>query len=133
MSLTKQEVRRKSDSPRFYIRNEGHNAFLFGPSDSRLHVSYHSDGAAFRQCLTPRTNGWSEGALQVSELLEQISSVGPGRCLPKLWSNSRSSKTGVSGMSEMLCFEKKVRKGFNAGRLVLVGGPDSPVSSRRCQ
>ena len=38
--------RRNSDDSHFYIWNEGNNAFLFGPSYSRLNVSYHSVGGA---------------------------------------------------------------------------------------
>ena len=45
---------RTKDGPRFYNWNEDYTAFLFGPSDSRLSVSYHSVGVAFLRGLTTR-------------------------------------------------------------------------------
>ena len=65
------------------------------------------------------------GELHAPALTEQISSIGPGCCLSKLWSDSRSSETGVSRMSEMPSKEGVSRKRL---RLVFVRAPDPPVT-----
>ena len=65
------------------------------------------------------------GELHASALTEQISSIGPGCCLSKLWSDSRSSRTGVSRMSGMVSKESVSRKRL---RLVFLRAPEPPVT-----
>ena len=51
-----------------------------------------------------KTDGISGQGLLVSELTGHISSIGPGCCLSKNWSDSPSSKDGASGNASVLDF-----------------------------